>query len=123
MMPYKCCVVGCNTGKTQQDEENEENVAVFVFPDQETHVDEWKAWGKFVNRKNFLVTKSARIFEKHQASSIKDEYIRKGNQRNTLIRDLKPIPCIQHYSDSTPPSVLPTPSPPTLTNQGYGRRG
>ena len=104
-MVFKCCVVGCSTGKTGHDE----NVAVFGFPDKEKKPDEWKAWVKFVNRKDFIVTKYTRICELH----FEEHYIRKGKQRNTLIRSLNPFPSIQKYSDETPPSVLPTPSPPT----------
>ena len=111
-MPYKCCVVGCNTGKNPSKEELNDNdvesVAVFGFPDQEKNEDEWKAWVRFVNRKDFIVTKSSRICEKH----FMKEHIRKGAQRNTLIRDLQPIPCIQKVAENTPPSILPTPPPP-----------
>ena len=101
-MVFKCCVVDCDTGKVQ-------GAAVFAFPDQEKKPESWKAWFKFVNRKNFKVTNSTGICEKH----FKEEFIRKGKQRNTLIRTLNPIPTIQHYSVNTPLSVLPTPSPPT----------
>ena len=112
IMPYKCCVVGCNTGKNPSKEELNDNdvesVAVFGFPDQEKNEDEWKAWVRFVNRRDFIVTKSSRICEKH----FMREHIRKGAQRNTLIRDLQPIPCIQKVAENTPPSILPTPPPP-----------
>ena len=105
IMVFKCCVVGCETGKTGK----EENVAVFSFPDKDKQPDDWKAWIKFVNRKDFAVTKYTRICEIH----FEEHYIRKGKQRNTLIRSLNPSSTIQKYSDNTPPSVLPTPSPPT----------
>jgi hypothetical protein len=55
------------------------------------------------------VTKHTRICEKHFA----EHFIRKGAKRNTLIRSLNPTPTIQKYSENTPPSVLPTPSPPS----------
>ena len=51
------------------------------------------------------MTKYTRICELH----FEEHYIRKGKQRNTLIRSLNPFPSIHE----TPPSVLPTPSPPT----------
>ena len=57
-MSYKCCVVGCNTGQNPSKEELNDNdvesVAVFGFPDQEKNEDEWKAWVRFVNRKDFV---------------------------------------------------------------------
>ena len=79
-MPYKCCVVGCNTGKNpskvELNDSDVESVAVFGFPDQEKNEDEWKAWVRFVNRKDFIVTKSSQICEKHFLK----EHIRKGAQ-------------------------------------------
>ena len=89
-------------------EQNTAVLTVFVFPDKNRKLDSWKAWVKFVNRKDFNVTNNTRICEKH----FDDRFIRKGKQKNTLIRDLYPIPTIQQYSDTTPPSILPTPSPP-----------
>ena len=82
-MVFKCCEVGCATGKTK-----EESVAVFSFPDKESRIDSWKAWVKLVNWKDFLVTKNTGVCEKH----FEERFIRKKNAANTLIQTLNPIP-------------------------------
>ena len=97
-MPYKCCVVGCDTGKnlSKKNDIYVENVAVFGFSDQEKNGDEWKAWVQFGIKKYFIVTKSSRICEKH----FMKEHILKGAQRKTK------------YAENTPPSILLDPTPP-----------
>ena len=65
--------------------------------------------GQVCKPERFCGDKNTCLCEKH----FEEQFIRKGAQRNTLIRSLNPIPTIQEYSESTPPSVLPTPSPPT----------
>ena len=107
-MVFKCCVFNCSTGKNKKGVATEENAAVFSFPDKEKEPERYLTWFKFVNRKDFAVTKNTKVCEKH----FEDRFIRRG-KRNTLIHDLLPVPTIQTYADDVPPSIIPTPSPPT----------
>ena len=60
-----------------EDEKTEKNVAVFAFPDKEKDLERWRKWVRFVNRKDFVVTKCTRICEKH----FEQQYIRIGIRR------------------------------------------
>ena len=102
-MVYKCCMVGCGTGLTNKPE----GIAVFGFPDKEEDPDRWRAWVRFVNRKNFEITNKTKICELH----FEDRFIRRG-ERTTLVHRLHPVPSIESYSENVPPSIKPSPSPP-----------
>ena len=117
-MGYKCCVHECPTGRSKkeedekpevEDERSGKSVAVFQFPDEHKDLDRRMRWIRFVNRKDFVVTKYTRICEKH----FEKQYVRIGAVRNTLIHEKLPVPTIQIYSNDIPPSLLPTPSPPS----------
>ena len=83
-MVNKCSVVGCNSNY-----KSGEQAPVFGFPKDE---DMKKLWVKFINRKDWSVTKTSFICIKHFES----KYIKKGasGKRFRLNNELKPVPTI-----------------------------
>jgi len=54
----KCCVVGCTTGYKS----NNEKMSIFKVPN---NPEDLKKWGLAIPRKNFVVTSTTRVCEKH----------------------------------------------------------
>ena len=94
-MVNKYCAVGCYSNYSRHD-------VVFSFPvNKELNT----IWIKFVNRQNWIPTKSSVIRAKH----FQEKYLKHGDQakRFRLIKKLKPIPTIY-------PSVIAKSSIPTI---------
>lgn len=96
-MVNKCCVVGCFSNYSKHDV-----VPVFSFPVKKELRTKWI---KFVNRLNWVPTKSSVICAKH----FQEKYLKHGEQekRFRLIKKLKPVPTIH-------PSVISKSSIPTI---------
>ena len=93
-MPNKCTVVGCRSGYKKKKDEPEENVKqpVFSYPeDSELR----RLWIRFVNRPDWMPGEHDGICKKHFES----KYLVIGEQRITLNRHLKPLPCSYHLSE------------------------
>lgn len=101
--------VNCENDEKKNDEHNNTNskIGVFSFPHKDEDIERRLKWIHFVNRKNFKVTAHTRICELH----FEEKYINRG-VRNTLIKELRPIPTIRSYADDVPASVKHTPSQP-----------
>ena len=98
-MVNKCYVVSCYSNYSRHDV-----VPVFSFP---VNKDLRSKWIKFVNRQNWIPTKSTVICAKH----FQEKYLKHGEQakRFRLTKKLKPIPTIY-------PSVIAKSSIPTGKN-------
>ena len=95
-MGRKCAVVGCQTGYNSK----QKQPPIFPFPKD---VHESEKWCRFLNRPGYVVSNNSAICAFHFES----KYLNKNNSRNTLKRQLLPVPTI--YPSSTKPSLMNTP--------------
>ena len=108
-MGFKCSVYGCRTNyKVKQGKSKEETLSKPAFDFPSVGDETFLVWVKFVNRQNYKVTASSRIYMDH----FDEKFINRGQSRVTLHRDLKPIPTIydKHVLECIPSSQLPTQS-------------
>ena len=97
-MVNKCAAFGCKTGY-----KNHEKLPTFHFPHSKP--DLFEKWTKFVNRADWIATKSSVLCVKH----FEEKFILKG-KRNKLNWSLHPIPTIHSELVNIQPSLLPTSS-------------
>ena len=94
-MVNKCVVFGCNSGYGTSNEK----VSAFEFPFKDPELLE--KWMKFVNHRDWKLTRNSVICIKH----FKEEFITRG-KRNPLKKDMKPYPTIYTEKALKRPSSL-----------------